>query len=129
MSRSLGFGFIGAGAIAHFHARAVAASNGGRLVGVVSRTRASAEKFAAEHGIGFMKRGELLRLRNQGCALLVFSEELDELFELCDRLHVIADGRLSPSVPIAQATREQIGEWMSGLWPTTANTEAADVQA
>ena len=53
MSRSLGFGFIGAGAIAHFHARAVAASNGGRLVGVVSRTRASAEKFAAEHGIGF----------------------------------------------------------------------------
>jgi predicted dehydrogenase len=49
----MGFGFIGAGAIAHFHARAVAASNGGRLVGVVSRTRATAEKFAAEHGIGF----------------------------------------------------------------------------
>ncbi len=53
MTDSLGFGFIGAGAIAHFHARAVAASRGGRLVGVVSRTRASADKFAAEHGIGF----------------------------------------------------------------------------
>jgi predicted dehydrogenase len=53
MTESLGFGFIGAGAIAHFHARAVAASRGGRLVGVVSRTRATAEKFAAEHGIGF----------------------------------------------------------------------------
>jgi UDP-N-acetyl-2-amino-2-deoxyglucuronate dehydrogenase len=53
MSGSLGFGFIGAGAIAHFHARAVAAANGGRLVGVMSRTRASAEKFAATHGIGF----------------------------------------------------------------------------
>ena len=53
MAESLGFGFIGAGAIAHFHARAVAASTGGRLVGVVSRTRVTAEKFAAEHGIAF----------------------------------------------------------------------------
>jgi simple sugar transport system ATP-binding protein len=44
------------------------------------------------------------------------SEELDELFELSDRLHVIAKGRLSPSVPVADATIEKIGEWMSGLW-------------
>jgi UDP-N-acetyl-2-amino-2-deoxyglucuronate dehydrogenase len=51
--RGIGFGFIGAGAIAHFHARAVAAAQGGRLVGVVSRTRASAEKFASEHGMRF----------------------------------------------------------------------------
>jgi UDP-N-acetyl-2-amino-2-deoxyglucuronate dehydrogenase len=49
----LGFGFIGAGAIAKFHAQAVAASTGGRLIGVVSRRRVSAEAFAAEHGIGF----------------------------------------------------------------------------
>ena len=53
MERKLGFGFIGAGAIAHFHARAVAASNGGSLVGVVSRRRSTAEAFAKEHGIGF----------------------------------------------------------------------------
>jgi UDP-N-acetyl-2-amino-2-deoxyglucuronate dehydrogenase len=52
-SGKLGFGFIGAGAIAHFHARAVAAAQGGRLIGVVSRTRGSAEKFAAEHGIAY----------------------------------------------------------------------------
>ena len=51
--RKLGFGFIGAGAIAHFHARAVAASAGGRLVGVVSRSPGSAEKFAQVHGIPF----------------------------------------------------------------------------
>jgi predicted dehydrogenase len=50
---TLGFGFIGAGAIAHFHAQAVAASNGGRAIGVVSRTLATAEKFAGEHGLGF----------------------------------------------------------------------------
>jgi general nucleoside transport system ATP-binding protein len=58
----------------------------------------------------------LLALRDQGCALLVVSEELDELFEICDRLVVIAQGRVSPSVPTAQATVEQIGAWMSGLW-------------
>lgn len=53
MTRNLGFGFIGAGAIAHFHARAVAAARGGVALGVVSRSRATAEKFAAEHGLSF----------------------------------------------------------------------------
>jgi predicted dehydrogenase len=53
VSRQLGFGFIGAGAIAHFHAKAVAASQGGQGVGVVSRSRATAQKFAAEHGLAF----------------------------------------------------------------------------
>jgi ABC-type uncharacterized transport system ATPase subunit len=62
-------------------------------------------------------RGELLRLRDAGCALLVVSEELDELFELSDRLVVIARGCVSPSIPTSEATVEQIGEWMSGLWP------------
>lgn len=52
-ARPLGFGFIGAGAIAGFHARAVAAARGGRLVGVASRTLAGARKFAAEHGLSF----------------------------------------------------------------------------
>ena len=52
-AQPLGFGFIGAGAIAHFHARAVAAASGGRLVGVVSRRRATAESFAQEHGMSF----------------------------------------------------------------------------
>ena len=53
MSGTLGFGFIGAGAIAHFHARAVAESRGGRGIGVASRSRGTAEKFAAEHQLGF----------------------------------------------------------------------------
>jgi simple sugar transport system permease protein len=48
--------------------------------------------------------------------VLVVSEELDELFEISDRLHVVAKGRLSPSVDRADATVQQIGEWMSGLW-------------
>ena len=61
-------------------------------------------------------RGEILALRDAGCAVLVVSEELEELFEISDRLHVIAKGRLSPSIPRARATVSLIGEWMSGLW-------------
>ncbi|MGQ0652058.1 MAG: ABC transporter ATP-binding protein [Betaproteobacteria bacterium] len=61
-------------------------------------------------------RAEMLRLRDAGCAVLVASEELEELFEVCDRLHVIFRGRLSPAIERSRATVAQIGEWMSGLW-------------
>ena len=73
--------------------------------------------WGVDVGAAAQIRGELLKLRDEGCALLVVSEELDELFEISDRLLVIAQGRLSPSVPIAEATVERIGEWMSGLFP------------
>jgi simple sugar transport system ATP-binding protein len=76
--------------------------------------------WGVDVGAAAQIRGEILALRDAGCAVLVLSEELEELFEICDRLHVIAKGRLSPSVARAQATVAQIGEWMSGLWDTTA---------
>ncbi|WP_404872737.1 ABC transporter ATP-binding protein [Ideonella sp. A 288] len=72
--------------------------------------------WGVDVGAAAQIRGELLELRDQGCAVLVVSEELDELFEVCDRLIVIAQGRVSPSVPVAEASVEMIGEWMSGLW-------------
>jgi ABC-type uncharacterized transport system ATPase subunit len=70
-------------------------------------------------------RGELLSLRDSGCAVLVVSEELDELFELTDRLYVASKGRLSPSIATSEATYEQIGEWMSGLWGQAAAEASA----
>jgi simple sugar transport system ATP-binding protein len=87
--------------------------------------------WGVDVGAAAQIRGELLALRDAGCALLVVSEELDELFEIADRLVVIARGRLSPSVPTREATVEQIGEWMSGLWPgaTVDAKEAAHAQA
>jgi ABC-type uncharacterized transport system ATPase subunit len=73
--------------------------------------------WGVDVGAAAQIRAALLQLRDEGCAILVVSEELDELFEISDRLQVIAQGRLSPSVPVAQATVVMIGEWMSGLWP------------
>ncbi len=76
--------------------------------------------WGVDVGAAAQIRGEILKLRDAGCAVLVVSEELDELFEISDRLLVIARGRVSPSLPTAQATIEQIGEWMSGLWSSAA---------
>jgi simple sugar transport system ATP-binding protein len=76
--------------------------------------------WGVDVGAAAQIRGELLKLRDAGCAVLVVSEELDELFEVSDRLMVMAQGRLSPSIPVAEATVEQIGAWMSGLWGAQA---------
>jgi len=73
--------------------------------------------WGVDVGAAAQIRAEILALRDAGCAVLVVSEELDELFELSDRMHVIARGRLSPSVARADATAPRMGEWMSGLWP------------
>jgi len=72
--------------------------------------------WGVDVGAAAQIRGELIKLRDAGCAILVVSEELDELFEVCDRLMVMAQGRLSPSLATADATVEQLGVWMSGLW-------------
>jgi simple sugar transport system ATP-binding protein len=72
--------------------------------------------WGVDVGAAAQIRGELLKLRDQGCAVLVVSEELDELFEISDRLMVMAQGRLSPAIERRDATVQQVGEWMSGLW-------------
>ena len=72
--------------------------------------------WGVDVGAAAQIRGELLKLAGAGCAVLVVSEELDELFEICDRLYVMAKGQLSPSLPREQATTELVGQWMSGLW-------------
>jgi len=80
--------------------------------------------WGVDVGAAAQIRAEILALRSTGCAVLVVSEELDELFEVCDRLQVMARGKLSPSIPVAQATVEQVGQWMSGLWEAPAHAQA-----
>jgi simple sugar transport system ATP-binding protein len=80
--------------------------------------------WGVDVGAAAQIRGELLALRDGGCAVLVVSEDLDELFEICDRLVVIARGRVSPSRAAAHATPEQVGQWMSGLWNDAPSEDA-----
>jgi general nucleoside transport system ATP-binding protein len=72
--------------------------------------------WGVDVGAAAQIRGEIIALRDRGCAILVVSEEVDELFEISDRLLVIAQGRVSPSIDTKDATVEKIGLWMSGLW-------------
>ena len=53
--------------------------------------------WGVDVGAAAQIRQALLDLRDQDVAVLVVSEELDELFEICDRVAVIAQGRLSRS--------------------------------
>ena len=50
---TLGFGIIGVGMIADFHAQAIAATRGGKLVGVATRNSENARAFAQKHGVPF----------------------------------------------------------------------------
>ncbi|NYT79921.1 ABC transporter ATP-binding protein [Alcaligenaceae bacterium] len=72
--------------------------------------------WGVDVGAAAQIRAELLALRDAGCAVLVISEELDELFEISDRLIVMAKGRVSPSIGVSDASVDLIGQWMSGLW-------------
>ena len=80
--------------------------------------------WGVDVGAAAQIRGELLKLAEGGCAVLVVSEELDELFEICSRLYVLAKGQLSPSLPREQASTGLVGQWMSGLWDSAAQIEA-----
>jgi simple sugar transport system ATP-binding protein len=80
--------------------------------------------WGVDVGAAAFIRQSIIDLRNAGAAVLVVSEELDELFEICDRIAVIAEGRLSPAVPTRDTTVEEIGRWMSGLWDERAAARA-----
>jgi simple sugar transport system ATP-binding protein len=78
--------------------------------------------WGVDVGAAAQIRAALLALRDAGCAVLVVSEELDELLELSDRLHVMAEGRLSPALTREEANVSRIGAWMSGLWDAPTAT-------
>ncbi len=77
--------------------------------------------WGVDVGAAAFIRQQLIDLRNMGSAILVISEELEELFEICDKVAVIANGKLSPTKPMIETNIEEIGVWMSGMWPGAEN--------
>ena len=55
-----------------------------------------------------------LELRENGSAILVVSEDLDEIMSLSDRIGVIFQGKMAGIVEAQGADREQLGRWMAG---------------
>jgi simple sugar transport system ATP-binding protein len=58
----------------------------------------------------------LLEARAAGAAVILISEDLDEILDLCDRVAVMHRGRLSPPLPRAEATVARLGLLMAGHW-------------
>jgi general nucleoside transport system ATP-binding protein len=66
--------------------------------------------FAAVSAI----RDRLIEARNRGVAILLISEDLDEIMELSDRIIVMSQGHVAFETPIASANVAQIGQYMAG---------------
>ena len=72
-------------------------------------------------------RNELIALRAAGCAIVIVSEELDELYQLADRVMVMAGGRLSRSKAPHELSVGELGRWMAGFSPAEDHrTETAE---
>jgi len=73
--------------------------------------------WGVDAGAAARIRQSLIELARSGSAVLVISQDLDELFEISDAIAVMHNGELSRPLPIAEATREKIGLLMGGAEP------------
>lgn len=62
---------------------------------------------------------QLVVKRDQGCAVLLVSPELDEIMSLSDRVAVMYRGQIMDILPAAGVTREQLGLLMAGVRPSS----------
>lgn len=62
----------------------------------------------------------LVQKRDEGCAVLLISPELDEIMELSDRIAVMYRGKIVANIPNQNVTKEQIGLMMAGISPEEA---------
>lgn len=62
-------------------------------------------------------REQLLDQRKRGAAVMLISEDLDEILTLSDRVAVIYEGRIMDILPRQNATRERLGLLMAGVHP------------
>ena len=71
----------------------------------------------------------LLDLRGAGAAILLVSEELDEITSLSDRIAVIYEGRIMGILPGEQATVDELGLMMAGSTPEEQRTGTEETTA
>ena len=66
----------------------------------------------------------LIALRDAGAAILVVSEDIDELFTISDRMCALFDGQISPNKPTSETTIEEVGQWMAGVFDSNPAPES-----
>lgn len=81
--------------------------------------------WGVDIGAAILIRHALINLRDQGAAILVVSEDIDELYSISDRICAICDGKLSPLKPTQQVSINQLGKWMAGDFAETNEQTSA----
>ncbi|MNV77386.1 Galactose/methyl galactoside import ATP-binding protein MglA [compost metagenome] len=71
--------------------------------------------WGVDAGAASRIRQALVDLAKAGSAVIVISQDLDEIFEIATTIAVISDGRLSEPYPAGELTLEQIGLLMGGI--------------
>ncbi len=72
--------------------------------------------------------GKLVEQRQRGAAILLISEDLDEILDLSDRIAVIYEGEIRGILPRAEADVERLGLLMSGVsWLDSKQLDASPV--
>lgn len=66
-------------------------------------------------------QSQLIAARDNGAAVLLVSEDLDEIIELADVVHVMFQGQLSPPFPRDTKSSTELGAWMAGHGFENAN--------
>jgi general nucleoside transport system ATP-binding protein len=85
--------------------------------------------WGVDAGAAAVIRQALVDLAGRGSAVLVISQDLDELTEIADRIAVMFHGRLSTPLEAAQATRERLGLLMGGADPAAREGEQEAMHA
>jgi general nucleoside transport system ATP-binding protein len=83
--------------------------------------------WGVDVGASAFIRQTLVDLSRAGAAVFVVSEELDELFEICDRLLVICQGRISAPLVRTKTDHEEIGILMTGATMNSGQAGSGDV--
>ena len=81
--------------------------------------------WGVDAGAAATVRQAIVDLARQGSAVLVISQDLDEIFEVADRIAVISRGELSEAYPASELTSEKIGLLMAGAHELKETPHAA----
>lgn len=81
--------------------------------------------WGVDAGAASRIRQALIDLAKAGSAVVVISQDLDEIFEVATNIAVISEGRLSPAEPAGSLTLERIGLLMGGIHESHPVPEAA----
>lgn len=81
--------------------------------------------WGVDAGAAALIRQALIDLSRQGSAILIISQDLDEIFELADSIAVMSRGQLSTTYPAGELSREEIGLMMAGSHEKTTQEAVA----